>query len=381
MGNVKVFRSTDYGAPVLYGNAGYLIPVFDACLVNGYGANTINTMTHNAGTVTVTTAVTHNLRTYGRQTISGANESGYNGEFIITVTGANTFTYQAAGITVTPATGTLSTKSGGAGWTKPYNGTNLAAYRGGSGTQMYLRIDDTTTQAARCLGYETMSDVNTGTGPFPTTAQFSGGLYWTKSSTADATNARDWIIVADDKTMYMWVNYNSSATYTDSPMMHFGDIETYKSGDAYHCCLLANTLAATIANFRFSYLVATFIIGDTGMYFPRSYSQAGTAMPGAKISDYSKSSAGANMGGSGLIYPHQTDGALHLAPVWAVETASVLAQSAIRGVFRGLWNPLHNSPLAHLDTFQGSGTLAGKTFLTFRIQPSAQAMLDLSLTW
>jgi hypothetical protein len=34
----------------------------------------------------------------------------------------------------------------------------------------------------RASGYESMSDVNTGTGPFPTAAQVAGGGYWEKSA-------------------------------------------------------------------------------------------------------------------------------------------------------------------------------------------------------
>ena len=71
----------------------------------------------------------------------------------------------------------------GAGWTKPYTGTNVAAFRQGAGSNgMYLRIDDTSTEAgnrnARIVGYETMSDVNTGAPQsFPTAAQRAGGEY------------------------------------------------------------------------------------------------------------------------------------------------------------------------------------------------------------
>src|SRR5574337_1555206 len=57
-----------------------------------------------------------------------------------------------------------------AGWVKPYSGTNLAAYRAATGNQFYFRVDDSGTVEARISGYETMSDVNTGTGQFPTTA-------------------------------------------------------------------------------------------------------------------------------------------------------------------------------------------------------------------
>jgi hypothetical protein len=381
MGNVKVYRSTDNGAPVLYGNAGYLIPILDACLVNGYGTLTPSSVTHSNGVVTVVTSVAHNLRTFGRQTIAGvANDTAYNGEFMITVTGLYTFTYLQAGITAATATGTITTKSTGAGWTKAFSGTNLAAYRPGAGSRPFLRIDDTTTMTCRCVGYETMSDVNTGTNAFPSNTQFAGGLYWQKSQTADITTPRDWIIIADDKTMYMWVNWNSSVTFTDEPMHGFGDYDSYKVGDAFNGMIIANVSGA-IAGFRFSYLSTTVTTADTGMYLTRSYSQVGTSMPAARISDYSKSVGQANMGAAGMVYPHPTDGGLWMAPVWVCETAPVVANSSIRGVMRGVWNPLHTRPLAHLDTFQGSGGLTGKTFLTLGIQVSAQVMMDISMTW
>lgn len=381
MGNVKIFRSTDYDAPALYGNAGFLIPVLDACLVNGYGTNNISSLTHDSGTVTATTAIAHMLTTGSRQTIAGANEAGYNGEFIITVTGTYTFTYQAGGISASIATGSITTKSAGAGWTKPFSGTNLAAYRPGAGSRLFLRINDTTTQAARCVGYESMSDIDTGNNPFPSAAQFAGGLYWAKSSTADATNARPWIIIADDKTVYMWVNYNGSSTFTDTPVHCFGDFTSYKAGDAYNSVLIANTAATTVANFRFAYLVVNYTTVATGIYIARPYTQVGSSNAGALISDAAKAAGATTMGAGGLPYPHGPDGSLMMAPVWLVESNASAALSVIRGVLRGIWNPLHTLPLANGDTFTGSGDLAGKSFMGLRVQPSGLCIFDTSLTW
>jgi hypothetical protein len=93
----------------------------------------------------------------------------------------------------------------GQGWSKVYSGTNLAVYRAPAGNQLYLRVDDTGTTAARIVGYETMSAVSTGTGPFPTEAQVAGGLYAPKSANVNAT-ARNWVIVANDRFFHMWVN-------------------------------------------------------------------------------------------------------------------------------------------------------------------------------
>jgi len=56
-------------------------------------AATISTITHVGAVATLTTATAHGLVTNNRVTISGASSSEYNGTYVITVTGANTFTY------------------------------------------------------------------------------------------------------------------------------------------------------------------------------------------------------------------------------------------------------------------------------------------------
>ena len=59
-------------------------------------AATISTITYVGAIATLTTATAHNLITGNRVTISGASSSEYNGTFVITKTGANTFTYTMA---------------------------------------------------------------------------------------------------------------------------------------------------------------------------------------------------------------------------------------------------------------------------------------------
>jgi hypothetical protein len=59
-------------------------------------AATISTITHVGAVATLTTATAHGLVTNNRVIISGASSSEYNGTYVITVTGANTFTYTMA---------------------------------------------------------------------------------------------------------------------------------------------------------------------------------------------------------------------------------------------------------------------------------------------
>ena len=63
-------------------------------------AQTISTLTHVGTVATATTAAPHGLITNNRITLSGATPSDYNGTYVITVTGTNTFTYTMA---TTPA--------------------------------------------------------------------------------------------------------------------------------------------------------------------------------------------------------------------------------------------------------------------------------------
>jgi len=74
-------------------------------------AQTISSITKSGTTATLTTASPHGLVTNNRVTISGATSSEYNGTFIVTVTGANTFTYVMASAPAANATvvGTYTT--------------------------------------------------------------------------------------------------------------------------------------------------------------------------------------------------------------------------------------------------------------------------------
>ena len=74
-------------------------------------AQTISSITHVGAVATLTTAAPHGLITGNRVTISGASSSEYNGTYVITKTGASTFTYTMASTPAANATvvGTYTT--------------------------------------------------------------------------------------------------------------------------------------------------------------------------------------------------------------------------------------------------------------------------------
>ncbi len=72
----------------------------------------VTSITRSVNTATVTTTTNHGYSTGNRVNIRGANQSDYNGDYTITVTGLATFTYTVANSPVTPATGTIYANKG-----------------------------------------------------------------------------------------------------------------------------------------------------------------------------------------------------------------------------------------------------------------------------
>jgi len=250
MATTRVYKSTDAGAPVLTGAVSSLINVLDACLVTGYNTKTI-TITRS-GDVATAACTAHGFLAGQYVTISGATPSDYNGEFRVASVTANDFTFEVLGSPTTPATGTISCVQSPAGWTKPYTGTNKAAFRNNvsaGGTGMYLRVNDSASSTggareALIRGYLTMSDVDTGTVETPTAAQVAASIVWRKSNTVDST-ARAWILVADELTMYLCVSTGTLNSNVGDSAYGAGDIASHVAGDAYRFFVAGREAQAT----------------------------------------------------------------------------------------------------------------------------------------
>jgi uncharacterized repeat protein (TIGR01451 family) len=68
----------------------------------------VTSITRAGGTATATTGAAHGFSSGQLVQIAGATVAAYNGTFVITVTGANTFTYAVPATTTTPAGGTIT---------------------------------------------------------------------------------------------------------------------------------------------------------------------------------------------------------------------------------------------------------------------------------
>jgi hypothetical protein len=383
----KLFRSSDTGAPSLSGTAGALIALLDACLINGYQTKSVSSLTRSGTTATATTATAHGYSVDDVILNAGADQGDYNGEFRITAVTTTTYTFELANSPTTPATGTITSKRAPAGWTKPYSGTNLAAYKGAAGNNYLLRVDDTgslTAQGARnafVRGFETMSDPNTGTNPFQTVAQSALGLNWRKSTSADAT-ARPWMLVASDRFVHLIVGWDTIAFSTSNPgaVYYFGDLDSpVKPSDTTHCIIGGHTadvpsaIYANINTAMGSHPYCAIAAGTTtnaGFIAKRANGINTSALsyliavvPGWRSAQNPMTGhvfGSGNNGNSGfaqLPYPCAVDNGLHLAAI------DVWDQDGPRGILPLVYEPRHYLPLLNGEIVAGVPTLPGQKLL------------------
>ena len=126
--DVKFYMFSNTNAPQLTNSWGCLIDVLDACLVNGFGTQTVATLTAVNDLCTVSFGSAHNFKQHQVIKITGASQAEFNGEFrILSVPDASSFTFQLeSNASTSTATGTISCSLPPLGWQKPYSGTQKA---------------------------------------------------------------------------------------------------------------------------------------------------------------------------------------------------------------------------------------------------------------
>jgi len=343
---------------VLNGVAGALIALLDAVLVQGFDTKSLTSLTVAAGVATAAFSGTHSAQEDAVILVAGVTGgptgyAGLNGEQKVTAAALGSVKF-ATTLPDGTYTGTMTIKMAPAGWEKVYTGTNLAVYRSLdlTSTRMFLRVDDTNAQFARVVGYEAMTDVNTGTNPFPSTAQMSGGGYWPKSVNSNTT-AVDWQVFADSKMFYYIPvsGRSSQANYLIGVCRGFGDpIPLRATPDPYLCCLNYSVTASTPSmcdqGFETNATSQTAIarnltgLGTSTLHFSQAYM-------GAPIS--SEASGVTNRFGS---FPGDVDGGLYLCKKVLIPTSFTYPRAELPGA-------LHMPQSLGFDTFKANTVIPG----------------------
>ena len=288
--DIKFYVHTNTNAPQLQNAFGCMIDVLDACLVNGFGSQTVATLTASGTTVTATYGSAHNYLQYQVMKIAGVNQAEFNGEHrILTVPDANTITFElAAAPSVTTATGTITCSLPPIGWLKPFSGTGKAAYRSSNtllASRPYLRVVDaldpayTATYAkyAKVGIVEDMTDIDTMLGvqaPYDSanpnknwvgtgtgTTAYNGWSKWYYASSITATSNpadsatpttgnRSWILIGNKD--YFYILPTVVTADTQALTYGFGSFKSLLNADT------ANT-----------FLSSTYLYTTTGGAYPR----------------------------------------------------------------------------------------------------------------
>lgn len=370
---IYTFDSAMTGAPVLSGTAGALRAVLKACLVDGFGAGSVATLTVASGIATATFAGAHPYRVGTVAQFAGATPSGLNGQKLVLTTATNSVTFDATGIADGTATGTITHKLAAAGWQQLYAGTNLAALKPTvvEATGCVLRIDDGDTTNARVRAFEAMTDVSSGVGLTPMESQVAGGLYWPKSSSANAT-ARPWIVIADERGFYLAVDPTGTGRYT---LTYAGDIASLKSGDAYGYLLTGNQSdqanASTVPDGCCGYSGRS---ARGGAYLVRAHTAIGQAIAAQRLGAHHNGSTADVYAGT----PGYSVGTYPNGPNNGLMTGALeLHAMGIRGTLPGLLHPVQDcgNAFATGAIVDGTDDLAGRRLMAIRTAPPSGAVV------
>lgn len=360
--SVKRIESTQRGAPTLNGQAGTLLAVLEALFVTGWGPTTPLSVNVAGG---IATAMLTPGETFDRDAvvlIAGFTPGALNGEARVLTTSNSSITWA----TTAPdgaATGAGTIRyAPQTSWSKPFAKTNVGAFRSThvQSNGHYLRIDDTGTTTARVRGYESMTDVDTGTGPFPTDAQMSGGGYLHKSTAANATACR-YRIFCDERFIVFATAAGSGATAANrtANARGFGDpIILAPGGDAWGTVLCyAGSSGATSYTGALDNALTSGANG--GCAFPRSITGLGSAVLG----DVQVFSGAINIisGTDNTLgaFPSEVDGRLRHVRTFIKEVGTTKPPRVITPAVYFVPQSGVASLIADGDTLDGSGDLAG----------------------
>lgn len=363
--SVKHFRWDSADAPALTGQSGKLIDVLDACLVNGFGTRTPDSVVVSGGVATVSIGAGNPYAKDVVISISGASVPALNSEWRIDTSSASSFTFVCPGVADGAVSG-ASIKRASAGWAKPFSGTNLAAYQSVApdSLQLFFRVNDSLTTFAEARGYGQVTAVDAVGDPFPTLAQNDQTQYGIrKSTTADAVQ-RPWVVVADDKFFYVFIAWaHTNATYHAWNASWFGDFVPLIDGSTAHCAIsLAGSPAQAWPGHVSS---ASLVMTSPFQYSYRGFNPAGiTGITQDNTSPQPFCVHGTSFGNtlnyppgsiySGVPYPHPNNRIDYCTPLFATKQAAGIDSSTI-----GFWGiqPGRAAPLQHGLPYAMSGNL------------------------
>jgi hypothetical protein len=276
-----------------------------------------------------------------------------------------------------------------AGWAEPFAANaNVAMFRPNGGLlRPYFQVNDAAPRAApfanasecRIRPHETASGLLAVlTNPFPT----GNGLIIRKSKDLSVS---PWIAYADDRTLIMFIQSGDYGVGWSG--FYIGEYFSLKATpDAFNGIAIGRVteqVAATPTALPSQETLHSFsAVGavTAGHSVPRSFTEVAQSQVSVGKHGAGEHSA-ADMVGL-MEWPNPVDGSTNLDNIRVHEL--ITPNFAKRGRLRGMWHLLHPAQaFNHLDTFNGSGAQAGKSFRIIKPTPNFLGVyvVEKSNTW
>lgn len=313
------FHSGMTGAPANTNAAGSTLAIIDAVLVTGFNLQSVLSASVASEVMTVNYAIPHGYEDKVLIRLDGAA----GGSIVrrATVTGAQVLTIPAPGFADGAVAGTLSTRVAPADWERVFSDTGKAVFRskvdGPGSTRFFYRVADTVSggNPSMLRGFESMTDVDTGVGAFPTASQVGGNGVAVRRLADGAT--QPWAAVADGRTVYLCLGYISGYGY----VQHFGDASAFSGSDLF-CAYVGTGYSQCDISGAF--------------YSPRQASGAGSAVSATNYCLLPNGS-GFSVSSGGRSYPSPIDGGMvFLRGVPINNSGAQSSNDVLRGTLRGL---------------------------------------------
>ena len=307
---VKVYYSSDAGAPVLCAANSNLITVLYTCLVSGYGSLSglgwSNTLTNNNTTV------------------------------FYSNTGAN---------------------------------AKLFINDNSPSSNRFARI-----RAYESVNIDTTGNPINTVNPFPTSLQAVNGLFYYKASEYGTfTNNHPWVLIGDEKGFYFGCDsYTNGTNYSGGKnWMYFGEILSFRANDSFPTLLIAGTSEnATPSNpslYTSFHTIASSPATDTaGHYMQRNFDLLSPSVGASKVG---ATWAGFGYSG-GAPYPHPVDDSLL---VTSVLIGGTTPSDHFRGILPGIYAPQHIRPVTEFTNIVNVVGLSNRTLQAFTISTASGA--------
>ena len=362
------YHSDETGAPVLNNVAGSLDAVLYACLVTGFRTQTLTSVAVASNVATATLAG-HGYADGMMVDHGGTAPTGVSGRKKITVTGSGTYTFDATGAADNAGITGVVAKRSPLGWTRPFNSGNVSLYARSDPTAngIGLRVDDSgaglaSATHARVTMLESLTELSPTTGIAPSTAQFSGGFYWSKGQSSGT--AKRWVLFGDSHFFYLLTegatNSGAFATFGGLHFQWFGDPVRYRTADPYGTLLggLHALGSDQTSNSVLGVGTSSSPSPAVGAAWCRSISQTGQAA-GAGLVTPNSVGVAIGFASNGPLYPSLVDNGVVLSgPVHVLEGNTTFG-NPIRGEMPGLYQALARG--AHVLHLQRLTDVVGTT--------------------